>query len=122
MYQPNKVPRKMPTERAIRAFWADKLWRVKGYDSPEEFMESGYCFACGWYRELHRAHIQPRCNGGSDTVENLHMLCRTCHKASEFIDGDDYNKWLLERGQLDGVLSLIAHAPINLSKFLTVNQ
>ena len=122
MYRPNKAPRKMPTERAIRAFWAGKLWSVKGYDSPEEFMEPGNCFACGWHRELHRAHVQARCSGGADDVSNLHMLCRTCHKASELISGDKYYKWLVERQSFDGILSIAVHAPINLSTFMAVKQ
>ena len=61
----NITKRKMPTELAIRAHWADRLWRAKGYDSAAEFMERGTCFACGM-DGAERAHILARAAGGDD--------------------------------------------------------
>lgn len=100
--------RRMPTEHDIRMFWCNTLWYRKGFDSPEEFMEHGICFACGMSSPdgIERAHIEPRCNGGVDGIENLHMLCRVCHKDSEFLTGIVYMKWLLERSAIDMPISV----------------
>lgn len=113
-----KQIRNMPSEGVIRAYWAPKLWKVKGFDSLEEFLESGLCFACGWSRPLERAHILAKSEGGSDDVSNLHMLCRSCHKCSEMVSGDMYNKWFLERETFDGLMALLAHAPVNSGKMM----
>jgi hypothetical protein len=115
-----KQTRKMPTERQIRTYWADKLglttenykefsphtekqWK---FDSPTEAMEPGICFACGMASKgLERAHITARCNGGSDTVENLHMLCHCCHKDSEVVEGEAYWEWFWSRTMEDVCIS-----------------
>lgn len=82
--------RKMPTERAIRRHW--RAWladREGNFDAKEAL-----CFACGMIEECERAHILARCDGGDDGVDNLHMLCRVCHKVSEGLSGDGYWLWL----------------------------
>ena len=73
--------------------WRDWVWE-KHNDPPED----GFCWACGMIYDggLERAHIQARCNGGPDTVDNLHLLCSTCHKVSEHLEGDAYWEWLRE--------------------------
>lgn len=98
---PKKQDRRMPTKMAIRAHWAPILSAKPNdkFDSVEECMEADYCFGCGmldfegssW---TERCHISARCDGGSDTVDNLHLLCPTCHKMSEYLSGDAYWKWL----------------------------
>jgi len=100
----NTTKRKMPTELAIRAHWADRLWRAKGYDSEAEFMERGTCFACGM-DGAERAHILARVAGGGDEVENLHVLCGVCHKDSEYLDGERYMGWLMQRSPVDRLMS-----------------
>ena len=85
---------KLPTAKAIRDHWSDWCWK-RHNDPPDDH----YCFACGMTDDrfkLERAHIVARCNGGSDGVENLHLLCHTCHRASEFREGKDYFDWLDE--------------------------
>jgi hypothetical protein len=76
--------RKMPSRNAIAAFWSDKFKNI----------ESDNCFACHWGGQLERCHITARHDGGSDGVDNLHVLCPECHRASECIDGKEYFKWL----------------------------
>ncbi|MGB1305850.1 HNH endonuclease [Pseudoalteromonas marina] len=53
------------------------------------------CFACKSLdtHVLERCHIMPKNLGGEDTVENIHLLCRHCHVASEFLYGDKYWRW-----------------------------
>ena len=86
MKEGNKMPqkRKMPSRNAIAVFWNDKL----------DYINANSCFACHWGGLLERCHIIARHNGGSDGVENLHVLCNTCHDASEYIEGDQYFNWL----------------------------
>jgi hypothetical protein len=106
----------LPTELTIRRHWCDQLWNEKGFDSRAEFMERGNCFACGMNPggSLERAHIHARTNGGSDTADNLHMLCRTCHRDSEYLEGDDYWRWFWERTSTDMLMSSSARSGINL--------
>ena len=89
--------RKMPSKRQIKTHWAEKLVYWEKFDSVEEVWEADYCWACGMLENTERAHIQSRWRGGDDNVENLHLLCPDCHKASEFLDGDVYIVWLLHR-------------------------
>lgn len=100
----NTTKRKMPTELAIRAHWANRLWRAKGYDSAAEFMERGTCFACGLDGN-ERAHIVARAAGGGDEPENLHVLCGVCHKDSEYLEGGRYMGWLMQRSPVDRLMS-----------------
>jgi hypothetical protein len=76
--------RKMPSRKAIASFWNDEL----GYNNGNN------CFACHWGGALERCHITARHNGGSDGVENLHVLCQACHDDSEAIEGKQYLNWL----------------------------
>ena len=111
------LQRKMPTENAIRTYWASALWEKKSFDSATEFMENGICFACGMSKEgelLHRCHIVTRCEGGSDGVDNIHMLCWLCHKDSEFLLGDKYWTWFWERTPEDTYASGAARAGFNI--------
>jgi hypothetical protein len=83
----------LPTRKRIREHWRNWFW-----ERHEDDPDNGCCFACGFIsgRTLERAHIVARCNGGSDDVSNLHLLCHTCHRASEYIEGDNYFVWLDE--------------------------
>ena len=117
----NTTKRKMPTELAIRRHWAERLWKGKGYDSIEEFMECGVCFACG-FEGNERAHILARVDGGDDSVENLHILCGICHKDSEFLDGGKYMTWLMERNAMDCVISEAVRGGFNLARHLSFSD
>ena len=110
----------MPTELAIRAHWADRLWLAKGYDSKAEFMERGTCFACGMSGS-ERAHILARVAGGDDTPENLHILCWVCHKDSEYLEGSAYMDWLMDRNALSMIMSAAARVGFNLAVLMQPN-
>jgi len=86
MREGNKMPqkRKMPSRKAIAVFWNDKL----------DYINANRCFACSWGGKLERCHIIARCNGGNDNVENLHVLCTTCHDDSEYKEEKEYFAWL----------------------------
>ena len=117
----NTTPRKMPTELAIRAHWADRLWLAKGYDSKAEFMERGTCFACGMSGN-ERAHILARAAGGDDTPENLHILCGVCHKDSEYLEGNAYMDWLMDRSALSMIMSGASRRGFNLAALVQPND
>ena len=41
--------------------------------------DNGKCKQCGSDRDLQFDHILPHSKGGSDEVENLQILCKTCN-------------------------------------------
>lgn len=43
------------------------------------FTIAGKCRRCGTDRTLTVNHIKPVCVGGTDDLENLEILCRTCN-------------------------------------------
>ncbi len=104
--------RKNFARKVIRAYWANNtdIWHEK-FDSKEEFLEEGTCFACGFVptdEVLERAHIKALWMGGKDDLENIHLLCRECHHASEDLFGDLYWKWFKKRNYFDVIFSLAA--------------
>jgi hypothetical protein len=94
----------MPKHGAIVQFWCDTLIEKHGKYWLDVFEDLGYindkiakespCFACGSYGEiLHRAHIVAICEGGSNHVNNIHLLCRACHAQSEYLNLEMYWQW-----------------------------
>lgn len=51
--------------------------------------DSGKCVECGSKNNLHYHHIKRYANGGTDTVDNLMLLCVSCH-AEEHKDENSY--------------------------------
>lgn len=84
----------MPSKTEIAEYWAERLIEMDIEDLPvDEFS----CFVCGSGTKLQRSHILPMCDGGSNTTENLHLLCRQCHDESEFLSGEIYWRWYREK-------------------------
>lgn len=91
-----------PTRSAIRKRWAATLVLCNRAADHADAVSADWCFACGhcpgddveW---TERAHITARADGGSNDVDNLHLLCPTCHKASESLAGGAYWEWFAER-------------------------
>lgn len=86
--------RRMPTQRAISEYWKEHM--------PDEFydgqIETEQCWACGFFGgRIERAHILPKCEGGEDTADNLHLLCRPCHQQSEPLSGEQYWDWYKQK-------------------------
>jgi len=99
----------MPSKMSIINYWLNnhekhpeaKPWmdRVGEYfierTCPDEV---DTCFACDFILgTTERAHIKALCNGGSNSPDNLHLLCPQCHKDSEFIEGQAYWNWIADR-------------------------
>jgi 5-methylcytosine-specific restriction endonuclease McrA len=100
------TPRNLSHKKVIRNYWAIKLVEMGKFDSVEEVMEEDYCWGCGFYdnKPTDRAHIRARSYGGCDKAHNLHLLCRECHKASEFLTGEDYDSWFANRNLIHKIL------------------
>lgn len=79
----------MATKCQIIKYWQENM--------PEHLNDGqitkGQCFACGGFQQLERAHITPKLYGGTDTADNLHILCKPCHLASEDLLGKPYWDW-----------------------------
>ena len=50
-----------------------------------DFLEEDYptCFVCGKVERLEKCHMIPKALGGSDTVDNLVLLCNEHHREAE---------------------------------------
>lgn len=83
----------MPSKKAIKSYWLDVdeylVMRQNPYSSDES-----WCFSCGRTRGVERCHIVPHCQGGNESVENLHLLCRSCHFKTEAHGSRDYDFYL----------------------------
>ena len=103
--------RKVPSHSAIASHWGPTLSELEKEPrhSWEESLSgtSGVCFACGMTAPLDRAHIVPRSAGGTDAVENLHLLCRPCHHLSEALPEAGYWGWFMEQDLLSRQMQAI---------------
>jgi hypothetical protein len=84
----------MPKPKAIIDFWADRLVDI---DIEEFALTWESCFVCGAVSKLERSHILSLCDGGTNTVDNLHLLCRQCHDESEPLSGEAYWRWYKQK-------------------------
>ena len=89
----------------IAKYWAKQISDIKKV--PEhEINEAQRCFACMLALPLQRAHITPYTDPESNSVDNLHLLCQTCHRDSETLLDDNYWDWLKQRTTLDTIVSM----------------
>lgn len=61
--------------------------------------KTDFCFACGLQKITQRAHILAVSEGGNDTVENLHLLCKSCHDESDMLSGQAYWNWFNDKDE-----------------------
>jgi hypothetical protein len=90
----NQTKRKMPTIQAINRMWVGFLIHI-GRIKKRADVHRHFCWVCGYESDgpMERAHILARQDGGGDGPENIHMLCSTCHRQSEFLNGGMYFMW-----------------------------
>jgi hypothetical protein len=66
----------MPSKKQIFNYWFDKIIDL-------EDLELNDCWGCGFPASIQRCHIQDRCESKNDSVENLVLLCKSCHRMQE---------------------------------------
>ena len=109
-------PRTRPSTESIVDYWFLYLVGMGQIPAGEaielaDVMKDGrLCFACGrLYPEntdrCQAAHIRARTRGGSDEVKNFHLLCKSCHRESEYLFGVSYWLWFRWRRPNWGFLS-----------------
>jgi hypothetical protein len=84
----------MPKPEEIVDYWAERLIEM---DIEELAVTGGSCFVCGAVSRLERAHILALTEGGTNGLENIHLLCRQCHDESELLSGAAYWRWYIEK-------------------------
>lgn len=99
----------MPTKKQLVSYYSGDRVQFGGeyHSDGEAWMEENgvenylfisdtgaTCMACGFYRGIQRCHILPLCEGGDNSLKNIHLLCRNCHSESEFLSGEAYWKWM----------------------------
>ena len=83
--------RNMPSKIKIFNYWSGKL---------KNALSDNTCFKCGIYSNdnkiniVDRAHILSVFDGGTNNLDNLHLLCKKCHTESEPYSGIEYDLWL----------------------------
>ena len=82
---------KLPSRKKIKEYWIQILCKMGIYIADDDA-----CFACGKDNrfQLQRCHILPVNYGGTDTIDNLHILCKSCHTDSEPLYHKRYWNWL----------------------------
>lgn len=89
--------------------WACKrFWGVK-YDVERNDMQLSEMVKC-WDKvnQLERCHIIPRQFGGSDTVDNLFLMCRECHdKAPNTKSRELFLRWAKQQCWVSNMLLMI---------------
>jgi len=86
-----EIRKNTPKSSDIYTYWQNQ---ELPYAKNNEFivLEKGTCFACGIFHTLQRAHIVPLSQGGTNTLDNIHLLCKGCHSLSE--GNKKYWNWL----------------------------
>ena len=95
----------MPTKKKIREWWqssaaawvllnsglSDDVASIISSDSAFQPM----CWCCGSRGVQERAHIKATALGGDNSIENIFLLCNTCHTASpDYSDSHFFYKWV----------------------------
>jgi len=96
--------RRVPSKKVIKKYWQEYMIGIGKFDDEDDFWSDDHCFACGFDGPTERAHIMAKVLDGSDTVDNVHLLCAPCHKQSEYLDGSEYFMWLKNQTLISSIL------------------
>lgn len=95
--------RNMPTKAQIYRHWAPLM-----FEPPSEYDKGKTCWACGLKFGTQRCHIKAKCDGGTDEVDNLLLLCKRCHMSQETICMDEKRREKFVELVLDGAPFMVA--------------
>lgn len=91
----NKVARNnLPSRAKIAEFWQPRVEEFGVYHAYQGELPPNECWACGNAMRLERCHIEAHMDGGSNTVENLVLLCENCHTHSETLLPETFWQWI----------------------------
>ncbi len=80
----------MPSKPPIIREWDDKPEMVRKKKIFKwDTLPANACWRCGNEGYTERTHIHAHCFNRDDSVSNLHLLCKSCHNASEGLTGWD---------------------------------
>ena len=77
-----------------------KKWKNKEYLFGKQ---RGICLTCGGeyaYKNLEVDHVVPRAEGGSDTLDNLQLLCVRCNRRKGSMSMKDFKQLMLKELQI----------------------
>lgn len=83
----------MPSKEEIMDYWSVLLMYHDKYVLHPHSQNHLFCFACGRPEPLQRSHILAISQGGTNSLDNLHLLCPNCHQDSERLAGEAYWCW-----------------------------
>ena len=121
----------MPSFAAIAEYWCDRPLPGSERIALEDLGEP-QCFACGScrleqvhspkaqrdiWKGLQRAHAVARSLGGSNAVENLALLCESCHEESpDTADAAIFWKWIANHPE-NGSMAYLVQAVFGMNDF-----
>lgn len=73
---------------SIRGYTSD-FWRKR---RAEVFKRDPWCMSCTTSRSTHADHKVPRARGGTDDLDNLQGLCRSCHSRKTAREDSGFTK------------------------------
>jgi len=86
--EPKKSGTPKTTAKEIADYWRDKI--DESSLSVDWCDSLTHCWRCGYKTKLQRAHIVPAGLKGSDTPNNLVLLCGRCHRDAPNIGNPEY--------------------------------
>jgi hypothetical protein len=84
----------MPTKLSVKLYWHEWLYLKGKVPFRWDQKAIDYCFACGIEAVTERCHIVAHSKTQNNNVNNIHLLCRSCHEESENMMGKMYWDWL----------------------------
>ena len=99
----------MPSVKKILDYWDKQFEKEELYDilcTDIKGKPISGCFACGSQLKVERAHITALIDDGNNDVDNLHLLCRSCHADSDVFNGDEYMDWFYWRINQPGYMAV----------------
>jgi len=90
--------RSMPSKKKILYYWDDFGLEVR----------KDTCFACGFPARTHRCHLLAKDAGGTDSIDNLVLLCSACHSVQETFACSPEKAEKFKNALIDGALFMTA--------------
>lgn len=81
--------------------------RTQSPEARQLLQEHSFCELCGDKRNLEVHHIIPVCCGGSDNIDNLIVVCGTCH--AKLTPKRELTKIGINRARVSDVLYRMSH-------------